>query len=110
MFRDKHGNRPTIGEESILGDVQAAELRTSVELLAGQVAALEEQMRSQFTSVATYAAIAQEQCDFVRNEARADLERTRNTLIQLIEQLRAEVSGGTSRALPVPSAIAPPTA
>jgi transposase len=76
---------------SIFGDEQAAAFATQLQTLAEQVAALEDQMRSQFTSVATYAAIASEQVEFARNEARADLDRTRDTLVRLMEQLRNEV-------------------
>jgi hypothetical protein len=75
----------------ILGDEQAAELAARLTAIGEQVLALEEQVRSQYTSIATYAAIAGEQVEFVRNEARADLDRTRDTLVGLMEQLRNEV-------------------
>lgn len=92
-------------EQAILGDVELAEVAAVVTELAEQVAALDAQLRSQFTSVATYASIATEQVEFARNEARADLERTKGTLIELMEQLRSEVTGRPARetgALPSP--------
>ncbi len=49
---------------------QAAATQASLAQLHLKVAALEEQMRSQYTSVAAYASIAQEQVEFTRNEAR----------------------------------------
>ena len=78
-----------------------------------QVAALEEQIRSQYTSVAAYASIAQEQVEFTRNEARADLDRTRQTLIDLVEQVRRESIPAASRThVPgtPPGPLAPPVA
>jgi hypothetical protein len=96
---------------AILGDEQAAELANRLEALTQQVAALEDQVRSQYTSIATYAAISSEQVEFTRNEARADLDRTRDTIIGLLEQLRSEMGlgrGGSS--LPVPAPLPTPTA
>ena len=94
----------------ILGDETGAATQASLAQLHLKVAALEEQMRSQFTAVAAYASIAQEQVEFTRNEARADLDRTRQTLIELVEQVRHEA--GTVPRIRVPGAppgpLAPP--
>jgi hypothetical protein len=93
----------------ILGDEEGAEIRASLAQLVLKVAALEEQMRSQYTSVAAYASIAQEQVEFTRNEARSDLDRTRQTLIELVERVRHE--GGEPRnrvAGAAPGPLAPP--
>jgi hypothetical protein len=94
----------------ILGDEAGAATHAELAQLHLKVAALEEQMRSQFTSVATYAAIASEQVDFARSEARADLDRTRDTLVGLMEQLRSEVlHPRAARALPGPTGVPLPT-
>ena len=67
-------------------------------------------MRSQYTSVAAYASIAQEQVEFTRNEARADLDRTRQTLIGLVEQVRDEAGAAPKTRVPgaPPGPLAPP--
>ena len=89
---------------AIFGDEQAAAFATRLDELAHQVLALEEQVRSQFTSVATYAAIASEQVELARGEAKAGLDRTRDTLVGLMEQLRNEVLHPRVRAgLPGPT-------
>jgi len=82
----------TLQEHSIFGDEQAAALRSDLDELRGAVAELSGRLHAQFTTIAAHAEIAREQADFARQEARADLDRTRDTLIGLIEQLRAENS------------------
>src|SRR3954451_164978 len=67
---------------------------------------LEEQLMSQYSSMATYAQIAQQSVDTVRAEARADLDREKATMISLIERVRAECTGEVP--LPSLSAPAPP--
>ena len=52
---------------------------------------VEEQLRSQFTSMAAYAQIAQQSIDQARAEARADLDREKSTLVTLVERVRDEV-------------------
>jgi hypothetical protein len=94
---------------AIFGDELAAELASRLDVLAQQVLALEDQVRSQFTSVATYAAIASEQVEFARNEAHADVERTRELLIGLMEQLRNEVYHAGTRAVAAPGSRTLPT-
>ena len=97
MFRRSQQSHVSNAESAlvgILGDEQAAAIQASLAQLHLKVAALEEQMRSQYTSVAAYASIAHEQVEFTRNEARADLDRTRQTLIELVEQVRREASAG----------------
>jgi predicted amino acid-binding ACT domain protein len=94
----------------ILGDEKAADIQASLAQLRLKVAALEEQVRSQYTSVAAYASIAQEQVEFTRNEARADLDRTRQTLIELVEQVHHEASANPQTRVPgaPPGPLAPP--
>ena len=96
--------------KGILGDEEGASINASLAQLHLKVAALEDQMRSQYTSLAAYASIAQEQVEFTRNEARADLDRTRQTLIELVEQVRHEASAApiTRVAGAPPGPLAPP--
>ncbi len=82
----------TLGEHSIFGDEQAAALRSDLDDLRAAVADLSGRLHAQFTTIAAHAEIAREQADFARHEARADLDRTRETLITLIEQLRVEAT------------------
>jgi hypothetical protein len=108
--RSRHEQSQADAGHVILGDEQAAELANRLSALAQQVVALEDQMRSQFTSVATYAAIATEQVEFARSESRADLDRTRDMLIGLMEQLRNELGHRPTRGsvLPGPSGLPTP--
>ena len=114
MFRRSQPSHSTPNAESamigILGDESAAATHASLAQLHLKVTALEEQMRSQFTAVAAYASIAQEQVEFTRNEARADLDRTRQTLIELVEQVRHESSTAPRTRVPgaPPGPLAPP--
>ena len=82
----------TLGEHSIFGDEQAAALRSDLDELRAVVVDLSDRLHAQFTTIAAHAEIAREQADFARQEARADLDRNRDTLIGLIEQLRAETA------------------
>lgn len=102
MFRRSDNTSSNAETVAILGDEQAAALHSMVEALAAQVVALEEQVRSQYTSMAAYVSIAKEQIEFARNEARADLDRTRSTLIELVEQVRAESTAPTPAPAPSP--------
>jgi len=84
---------PELGEHAIFGDEEAARLRSDLDELRGQFAMLTDQVNAQFTSIAAHAAIAREQVAVAREEGRADMERSRDTLIGLIEQVRAEAGG-----------------
>jgi hypothetical protein len=53
---------------------------------------LEQQVMSQYTSMAAYATIAKQDFEAVKTEARADLDRSQATLIGLLEKLRNEVN------------------
>lgn len=96
-------------EHSVFGDEEAAAMRAELTELRAMVAELSAQVQSQFTTIAAHAEIARQQSDFIRDEAAANLERTRETLIGLIEQVRggtrAPAAGG-AWAPPGPSAIA----
>ena len=80
----------TLGERGILGDEAVAELLSTVEQLRAEVTELRDRVDSQFTTIAAHAEIARQQAEFARGEARADLDRSRDTLIGLIEQVRSE--------------------
>ncbi len=86
-------------------DAQAAQA-AAVDV-QGRVAMLEEQLKSQFTSMSTYHQIALQSADTARAEARADLDREKATLISLVERVRAECAGDSPR-IGVPTAAAVP--
>lgn len=91
MFERRKSTR-TLGEHGIFGDEEAAELRRELDELRGEVRALSNQLHAQFTTIAAHAEIAREQSELARAEARADLDRTRDTLIELIETVRIEAA------------------
>lgn len=82
----------TLGEHGIFGDEEAAQLRRELDDLRTEVRELAGQLHAQFTTIAAHAEIAREQSELARGEARADLERTRETLIELIETVRVEAA------------------
>ncbi len=53
---------------------------------------LEQQVMSQYTSMAAYATIAKQDVATARAESRADLDRSQATLIGLLEKLRSDVN------------------
>jgi hypothetical protein len=53
---------------------------------------LEQQVMSQYTSMAAYATIAKTDSEAVKVEARADLDRSQATVIGLVEKLRNEMN------------------
>ncbi len=70
-----------------------------------RLATLEGQLKSQFTSMATYAQIAQEAVGVARAEARADLDREKATIVTLVERVHNELLGEAPR-----HPLAPPSA
>ena len=82
----------TLGEHGIFGDEEAARLRSEVTELRDLVANLTERVHAQFTTISAHAEIARQQFEFAREEAHAELERTREMLIDLIERARFELS------------------
>jgi hypothetical protein len=52
---------------------------------------LSRQVQAQFTTIAAHAEIARQQAEFAREEARADLERTRALVIELVERTRHDL-------------------
>jgi hypothetical protein len=82
----------TLGEHGIFGDEEAARLRADLTELRDLVANLTERVHAQFTTISAHAEIAREQFEFAREEAHAELERTREMLIELIERARFELT------------------
>lgn len=90
----------TLGEHGIFGDEEAAQLRADLDELRSAVTDLTDRVHAQFTTIAAHAEIAREQAELARGEARSDLERTRDTMIGLIETVRAEAADATGHHVP----------
>jgi uncharacterized protein YhaN len=84
----------TSADQAILGDERAAELRADLDAMRAQLADVARQVHAQFTTISAHAEIARQQAEFAREEARADLERTRSLMIELMERTRRELSIG----------------
>jgi hypothetical protein len=84
--------------DDFFGDEEAAEEAVQVADLYERVEQVESQVNSQFTSLAAYAQIAQEQIELARSEATANSERAENRLTSLIERERTDrVLAGSGR-------------
>lgn len=79
--------------EFLPGEVEQA-AKDSANDVRERLATVEEQLRSQFTSMATYAQIAQQAVELARAEARADLDREKATIVSLVERVREEQTDG----------------
>jgi hypothetical protein len=76
--------------DELFGDESAAEISVEIHDLRNRVRHVESQINSQFTSLATYAQIAQEQVELVRAEATAATGRSEQRLTALIERERTD--------------------
>ena len=76
--------------DEFFGDGAAAENTVEIHDLRDRVHQVELQISSQFTSLATYAQIAQEQVELARSEAKAATERSEQRLTSLIERERSD--------------------
>jgi hypothetical protein len=76
--------------DEFFGDEAAAATSVEIHDLRDRVEQVESQINSQFTSLATYAQIAQEQVELARSEARAATERSEQRVTSLIERERAD--------------------
>ena len=76
--------------DGFFGDEAAAANVLEVHELAHRVEQVEAQISSQFTSLATYAQISQEQIELARSEAKAATERSEQRLTSLVERERAD--------------------
>ncbi len=84
---------PLSGEVPVtefLPDEAAQESRLAGNDLRERVSKLETQMMAQYTAMAAYAQIAQNNTEAARAEARHDLDRSQSTVIGLIEHVRRE--------------------
>ena len=96
----------TLEQLDVFGNEEAARLQSEIADMKGLLAELSAQVSSQFTTIAAHAEIARQQVDFARNEAHANLERTREMLIGLLEQVRAEPGYHQAGSAPGPSSSA----
>ena len=87
---EQHGD---LAIDQFFGDEDGAAEAASLEVLQDRVEHVEQQLSSQFTSLAAYAQIAQEQIELARAESRCETERTESRLMQLIERERSERLG-----------------
>ena len=76
--------------DEFFGDEAAAENSVEIHDLRDRVQQVESQISSQFTSLATYAQIAQEQIELARSESKAATERSEQRLTSLLERERAD--------------------
>lgn len=76
--------------DDFFGDESAVAEAVRVDQLHQRVTQVEQQISSQFTSLAAYAQIAQEQVELVRSEAQHSNERSEQRVIGLIERERAD--------------------
>jgi hypothetical protein len=90
--------------DDFFGDEQAAAEVVQVAELHERIGQVESQVNSQFTSLAAYAQIAQEQIELARSEATATADRTEHRLTTLIERERTDRvlagTGGTGSLAP----------
>jgi len=110
MARRRKKSLPELGEHQIFGDEAAAQVHAELAELRSLVDDLNARVNAQFTSIAAHAEISQHEVQLARDEARADMERSRDTLIGLLDQLRHDVlpaaSGGEAPG-PAPDLPAP---
>ena len=96
----------TLGEHRIFGDEEAAQLHAEVASLRELVADLADRVHAQFTTISAHAGDrARQQVEFTRTEARADLERTREVVLGLIDRTRRDFAAA---AVPVHIPGTPP--
>jgi hypothetical protein len=90
--------------DDFFGDEEAAAEAVQVADLHERIEQVESQVNSQFTSLAAYAQIAQEQIELARSEATATTERAEHRLTTLIERERTDRvlagAGGTENLAP----------
>ncbi len=85
--------------DDFFGDEAAVAEAVRVDRIQERIIQVEQQINSQFTSMAAYAQIAQDQIELVRSESQHAVERTERRMVGLIETERAdrrsESTGGT---------------
>ncbi len=95
------GDDVDLAIDEFFGDEAAAAEAERVEELRRRVESVEQQISSQFTSMAAYAQIAQEQIELVRSEAHHATERSERRVTGLIERERADRLGDDATGRPV---------
>ena len=79
------------GFDEFFGDEEAAaDNSVEIHVMRNRIDQVESQINSQFTSLATYAQIAQEQVELARSEAKASTEGSDQRLTSSIERERAD--------------------
>jgi hypothetical protein len=94
--------------DDFFGDEAAADHGTQLDTLRDRMGQAEMQIHSQFTSMAAYAQIAQEQIELVRAESKSETVRAESRLTQLIERERTDrmlVTGDAPGVGSVPTGI-----
>jgi len=76
--------------DGFFGDEEAAASEALLLETHDRVKQVELQINSQFTSMAAYAQIAQEQVELARAESRAENERTERRVLELVERERSD--------------------
>jgi len=77
-------------DTGFFGDEEAAASDALLLEVHDRVKQVEAQIHSQFTSMAAYAQIAQEQVELARAESRAETERAERRVLELVERERAD--------------------
>jgi hypothetical protein len=93
MFGRPHDIDDTLDTSALddfFGDEAATANAAEIVELHQRIGHVEAQITSQFTSLATYAQIAQEQVEMARAEAKASTDRSEQRLTALIERERAD--------------------
>ncbi|MEX0848320.1 MAG: hypothetical protein WD023_11140 [Ilumatobacteraceae bacterium] len=95
-------------DATFLPDEETQEIRAIGHDLRERIAKLEVQMMAQYTAMAAYATIAQNNVDAVKAESRHDVDRTQSTLIGLVERVRQESLEAAKQRGPNGGALPPP--
>lgn len=91
-------NEPGPTTDNFFGDEAAADHSTQLDTLRDRLQQAERQIHSQFTSMAAYAQIAQEQIELARAESKSENVQAESRLTQLIERERSDRMSATSDA------------
>jgi len=85
---NEHDQQVGSDADGFFGDEEAAAKAATIDGLATRVHQVESQLNSQFTSMAAYAQIAQEQVELARSEASMAVDRSEQRMVELIERER----------------------
>ena len=96
-----------VDEHSFLPEEGAQAAQAAAADVQDRLTQLEDQLKSQFTSMSTFHQIAIQSVETTRAEARADLDREKATLIGLVERVRDECAGMSPATAPAAPIAAP---